>query len=82
MYQIITLGTPYFLEGLKEALKDYSTITFIAEDDCIDEKYPHLYLYYGVTEQDANYRGKLHLNKIVKDMSLLPIVKDVKSFND
>lgn len=80
MYQIVTLGTPYFLENLKASLNDYQAISFLTDEDTVDEKYPHLFLYYGQSEGDANYNGKRSLDRIAKDMSILPIVKDVKEF--
>lgn len=83
MYQIVTLGTPFFLEELKDNLKDYPTISFLTNEDDVDEKYPHLYLYYGQTEEDANFQGgDISLDRIVKDMSILPIVKDIKAFGN
>lgn len=82
MYQIVALGTPYVLENLKKELTGYPTISFLSNEGDVDETYPHLYLYYGQTKEDANYHGNLSLDKIVKDMSILPIVKDVKTFGD
>lgn len=82
MYQIVTLGTPYFIEELKDSLKDYPTISFLTNEGDVDEKFPHLFLYYGQTKEDANYNGKRPLGKIVNEMSILPIVKDIKTFGE
>lgn len=77
--QLVILGTAFFLEELKESLKEYSQIVFVNKDD-VDYSSPVLYLFYGENSSDADYK-EISLNTLVQDEAVLPIVKNLKDFN-
>ena len=80
-YQLLALGTPYYLDELVSALKDMPYISFV--DICsIDEKLPLLILYYGQTAEDKTKVCPLDLDRKAKAQEVLPIVRDLNKFGD
>ena len=79
-YQLLALGTPFYLDELKSSLKDVPYMAFVTVDT-IDNKLPLLILYYGLTSDDKNTACIINLESKVKNHEVLPIVKDVKEFN-
>ncbi len=79
-YQLLALGTPFYLDELKSSLEDVPYMAFVTVDT-IDKKLPLLILYYGLTSDDKNDVGIIDLNTRVKNHEVLPIVQNVKEFN-
>ena len=80
-YQILALGTPYYLDELMVILKDMPYISLVAED-AIDKKLPLLILYYGQTSDDKTRKYSLDLERRTKAQEVLPIVQDVGKFEE
>ena len=72
IYQIVTLGTPFFKKELIEVCKAYPEIKFIGERDVFKD-YPALYLYYGKTAGSSRYQGNLDLVALACQKQILPI---------
>lgn len=80
-YQLLALGTPYFLDELRDALKDMSNISFV-DISSIDEKLPLLILYFGQTAKDKAKICSLDLDRRAKAQEVLPIVRAPNKFGD
>ncbi len=80
IYQIVTLGTPFFKKELVEACKEYPEIKFKRVGDVVRD-YPVLYLYYGKTAGSARYQGNLILAELARQKQILPIAPSAPEFN-
>ncbi len=80
-YQLLALGTPYYLTELQEALKMYPYISFIDVPEMIDERQPLLCLYYGLTSEDKTRTYTIDVERRAKTQEILPIVQDVSRFD-
>lgn len=80
IYQIVTLGTPFFKKELVEACKAYPEIKFKKEGDVV-RNYPVLYLYYGKTASSSRYQGNLKLAELARQKQILPIATSAPEFN-
>lgn len=80
IYQIVTLGEPFFDNELVEACKLYPEITFKSEGDVVDKAYPVLYLYYGKTPDSSDYHGDLKLAELARQKQILPIAPSTPVF--
>lgn len=78
-YQLLALGTPYYLNVLTDVLKDMPYMSLVAEDS-IDERLPLLILYYGQTSEDRTRSYSIDLEHRAKTQEVLPIVQDVSKF--
>lgn len=81
IYQVVTLGTPFYIVELIEACKAYPEITFRSAGN-VDREYPVLYLYYGKTAGSSNYRGNLDLVELARHKQILPIAPSAPDFNN
>ena len=77
-YQVKFLGTPYFEDKLisKISIKDIKVVSQV------DISMPILYLYFGQSAEDATNTTGLELKDLVRNLCVLPIVKDLSIFND
>lgn len=80
-YQLLALGSPYYLDELVNALKDMPYISFV-DIRSIDEKLPLLILYYGQTVEDKTKDYLLDLSRRAKAQEVLPIVREANKFSD
>lgn len=80
IYQIVTLGEPFFEMELVEVCKKYPEIRFKSEGDVV-KAYPVLYLYYGKTADSSNYQGNLILAELARHKQILPIASSAPEFN-
>ena len=80
IYQVVTLGTPFFKTEMVEACKAYPEIKFKRVGD-VDRDYPVLYLYYGKTASSSRYQGNLDLSELARQKRILPIVPSAPDFN-
>jgi hypothetical protein len=80
IYQIVTLGTPFFKKELVEAFKAYPEIKFKRAGDVVRD-YPVLYLYYGKTASSSRYHGDLKLAELARQKQILPIAPSAPEFN-
>lgn len=80
-YQLLALGTPYYLEELMDTLKDMPYIALVGVDS-IDSRLPLLILYYGQTPDDKERTYLIDLERRAKAQEVLPIVQDVSKFGD
>lgn len=80
IYQIVTLGEPFFEKELVEACKEYPEIVFKGEGE-VDSAYPVLYLYYGKTAGSSEYHGELKLAELARQKQILPIAPSAPEFN-
>ena len=78
-YQLLALGTPYYLDELMDTLKDMPYISLVGLDS-IDERLPLLILYYGQTPNDKAKNYPLDLERRAKAQEVLPLVQDVNKF--
>lgn len=78
-YQLLALGSPYYLESLASEFVDMPYITFVNIGD-IDGKQPLLILYYGQSENDKIKLYSIDLEKKAKAHEVLPIVPDTSVF--
>lgn len=80
-YQLLALGSPYYLDELVNALRDMPYISFV--DICsIDEKLPLLILYFGQTVEDKIKVYSLDLGRRAKVQEVLPVVQEANKFAD
>ena len=75
-YQIVLLGTPFWIEELINSFSEYPMIE-IKEWKNVDSNLPVLYLYYGSTNKDAESPSGIKLEDLVSRQDILPIVKDL-----
>lgn len=75
-YQIKSIGSPFRLEELKDALKDYPSVQFV--EGKADDSLPLLYLFYAQSEADHDNHTE-DLSAIEYHLQVLPIIKDVKN---
>lgn len=80
LYQIVNLGTSP-INSIKELGIDDSRLSFVAEGEK-DDKLPVVYLYWGVSKADKEYKGNLNLMQLYEDNMIVPIVEDNKKFNE
>ena len=80
IYQIVTLGTPFYKKELIEVCKAYAEIKFKRVGD-VDKDYPVLYLYYGKTAGSSRYQGTLDLAELARQKQILPIAPSAPEFN-
>lgn len=80
-YQLLSLGTPFYLEDLLELFVDVPYISLVSLDE-INERLPLLILYYGENKGDKTCPYAIDLNVKAKNQEVLPIVKDVTKFNE
>lgn len=80
-YQLLALGTPFYLDELMDILKDMPYISLVGEDS-IDKRLPLLVLYYGQSSDDKSKTYSVDLERSVKAQEVLPIVQDVSKFGD
>lgn len=80
-YQIVLLGTPFWIEELINSFSEYPMIE-IKEWKDVDSNLPVLYLYYGSTNKDAESPSGIKLEDLVSRQDILPIVKDPKLFRE
>lgn len=80
IYQVITLGTPFFKAELIEACKAYPEIVFKRVGN-VDREYPVLYLYYGKVPGSSRYQGNLDLSELALQKQILPIAPSASVFN-
>lgn len=78
-YQLLYLGTPFYLDELVELFVDMPFISFVSID-AIDERFPLLVLYYGDSEDDKIRSYGIDLSIKAKNQEVMPIVKDVTKF--
>ena len=79
-YQLLALGTPYYLVELMDILKDMPYISLV-DVASIDERLPLLILYFGQTPDDKAKTYPLDLERRAKVQEVLPIVQDVSKFD-
>ena len=79
IYQIVTLGDPFFTNELIEVCKEYPEVEFKSEGD-VDKDYPILYLYYGKTPGSSDYQGDLDLAELARQKQILPIAPSAPEF--
>lgn len=79
IYQIVTLGTPFYKKELIEVCKSYPEIKFRRVGD-VDSAYPVLYLYYGKTAGSSRYQGNLDLAELARQKQILPIAPSAPEF--
>lgn len=80
-YQLIALGTPYYLGELMSLFKDMPYISLVSLDE-IDEKLPLLCLYFGQSAEDKAKTYPIDLKYRAKIQEVLPIVPDVTKFGE
>lgn len=80
-YQLLALGTPYYLDELMDMLKDMPYISLVGEDS-VDKRLPLLILYYGQSSEDKFRTYSVDLERSVKAQEVLPVVQDVSKFGD
>ena len=80
-YQLLPLGTPFYLNELVESLEDVPYISFVSVDE-IDDKLPLLVLYYGENQDDKTHFYDIDLNVKARNQEVMPIVKDVTKFSE
>lgn len=80
IYQIVTLGTPFYKKELVEACKAYPEIKFKRVGNVVRD-YPVLYLYYGKTASSSRYQGDLKLAELARQKQILPIAPSAPEFN-
>ena len=80
-YQLLPLGTPFYLNELLESLADMPYISFVSVVE-IDDKLPLLVLYYGENKDDKTHFYDIDLNVKARNQEVMPIVKDVTKFNE
>ena len=80
-YQLLALGTPYYLGELMDVLRDMPYISLVNVES-IDERLPLLILYYGQTPDDKARIYTLDLQFRAKAQEVLPIVQDVSKFDE
>ena len=80
IYQIVTLGTPFFKKELVETCKAYPEIKFKGVGTVVRD-YPVLYLYYGKTAGSSRYQGDLELAELARQKQILPIAPSAPEFN-
>ncbi len=78
-YQLLPLGTPFYLYDLLELFADMPYISFVSTAE-IDEKLPLLVLYYGENRDDKTRPYDIDLNVKARNQEVMPIVKDVTKF--
>lgn len=78
-YQLLALGTPYYLDELMDGFKDMPYISLI-DTGSIDEKLPLLILYFGQTAEDKTKVCSLDLDRRAKAQEVLPIVREANKF--
>lgn len=78
-YQLLHLGTPFYLDELMELFVDMPYISFVSIDE-IDERLPLLVLYYGDSEDDKIRSYGIDLGIKAKNQEVMPVVKDVTKF--
>lgn len=81
-YQLLALGTPYFISELEDVLKIYPYISFVDTPELIDERQPLLCLYYGATKEDKNKVYPMDLKRRAANQEVLPIIDNPIHFND
>lgn len=79
IYQVVTLGKPFFKTELMEACKAYPEIVFKGVGK-VNAEYPVLYLYYGKTSGSSRYQGDLNLDELARQKQILPIAPSAKDF--
>lgn len=79
IYQIVTLGTPFYKKELIEVCKAYPEIKFKRVGD-VNKDYPVLYLYYGKTAGSSSYQGNLDLAELARQKQILPIAPSAPEF--
>ena len=79
MYQLVLLGSPYYVDELKEKLHNYK-LSFLNSLSEVQDDYPVLCLYYGKSHFDKDYKGE-NLDKFIEELQVLPIVSDLNYFN-
>lgn len=80
-YQIIVLGTPYYLDKLMASFNDMPYISFVNVVE-INERLPLLCLYYGQSAEDKVRRYQIDLAYRAKIEEVLPIVPAVDKFSE
>ena len=80
IYQVVTLGSPFYKKELIKACKAYPEIKFKRVGDVVRE-YPVLYLYYGKMAGSSHYQGNLDLSELARQKKVLPIVPSAPDFN-
>lgn len=80
-YQLLALGTPYYLGELMDVLRDMPYISLVNVES-IDERLPLLILYYGQTPEDKARIYTIDLQLRAKAQEVLPIVQDVSKFDE
>lgn len=76
-YQIKLLGTPWRIEELMATMEPYPDIKICDE---IDDRYPFLYLYYGSSSADSNFKDLQLLKKLIGRRDILPIAHTQDDF--
>lgn len=81
-FKVILLGTPFFKNELSNSLKDIADLhIYDYTDQIVDDN--SLYVYYGNSPEDASWiYSKLDTDKIVKGQRIIPVVRDLRNFND
>lgn len=80
--KVILLGTPFFKDELIKSLKDINNIHIEKYENQMAED-NNLYVYYGNSKDDASWKySKLDVDNIVKNQKIIPVVRDLKNFND
>jgi hypothetical protein len=77
-YQIVTVGSAWFLDQLKESLRDFKDILFVSEEKC-DSAYPYLCLFYGNSNEDSKKNDNFVMTCISKSL-ILPICHNWDDF--
>lgn len=80
MRSVILLGTPYFINELRNLLATVISIE-VKEYDGTSVVDGALYIYFGESEKDkARKYDSISLNKLVKESRIIPVLRDLNDF--
>ena len=80
-YQLVTVGSPYFIWELEIALRAYPSIGTVSVDK-VNTHNPVLYLYYGQSALDRTNSGAYPLLRWANNGKVMAVIKDVNNFYD
>lgn len=81
-YQVILLGSPFYEDELRAALKDNPYgVQIVDEPEVLNPMLPTLHLYYGSREEDKSPWFPNDLKHLASRLEVLPVVKEASMFN-
>lgn len=78
-YQLVAIGTPFFVAELENALRSYTSIGVVPIDR-VNAHNPVLYLYYGQSPLDRANPESYPLFRWANNGKVMAVVKDVSKF--